>query len=328
MVNIVVYGLGNLGREIAKELLALEARSDFHIITFMDKQDLNNQFEFEVKKPECLKELEYDYILITSEKWFAKIREELINEYGVNGNKIIHLNELIKEGSYYCNLCEKEIPFMLDAGIDSPIFSKRKIIGGGKRKKCICPLCGCNDRERWVQYVLKNEIHIYDEEAKILHFAPERQIEKKLRNNKKLEYITADIEKGRADRVEDITNISFQESSFDYIICNHIMEHISNEKGAFAELRRCLKKTGKIVFSVPICWETDTIEDDTIVTKEERLKEYGQEDHVRLYGRDLQKKLEENGFHAMNYQVNKILSQEKIEVMRLIPEDSVWILTI
>ena len=74
-----------------------------------------------------------------------------------------------------------------------------------------------------------------------MHFAPEKQIEKKIRSNKKMIYITADIEAGRADRVEDITHISFPDKYFDYIICNHVLEHIKDEKAAFMELKRCIK---------------------------------------------------------------------------------------
>ena len=65
-------------------------------------------------------------------------------------------------------------------------------------------------------------------------------------------YITADIEAGRADRVEDITHISFPDKYFDYIIYNHVLEHIKDEKAAFMELKRCIKTDGKVVFSVPI----------------------------------------------------------------------------
>ena len=50
----------------------------------------------------------------------------------------------------------------------------------------------------------------FNKKGTVLHFAPEKQIEKKIRSNKKMIYITADIEAGRADRVEDITHISFQ----------------------------------------------------------------------------------------------------------------------
>ena len=328
MKDIVVYGLGGLGRKIAKELKVREEAYHFHIIAFIDKQYLNNQCEFNVLQPKELHNLKYDYILITSEKWFEDISKELQREYGISEEKIIHLKQLIGDERYYCNLCNLKIPFMLDSGIESPVFSKRKIIGGGVRQKCICPICGGNDRERWLKYVLNNQMSFFNKKGTVLHFAPEKQIEKKIRSNKKMIYITADIEAGRADRVEDITHISFPDKYFDYIICNHVLEHIKDEKAAFMELKRCIKTDGKVVFSVPICCEIDTYENDSVKTDEDRLIEYGQKDHVRLYGRDLKSRLEEFGFHAEYYQVQKVLSKEELEIMRLIPEDTIWILSL
>lgn len=326
MRNIVVYGLGSLGEKIARELIAREEAYKFHIVAFVDKQYLDKDSKFEIVSPECLKELDYDYVLITSEKWFSEIADELVHTYGVNKECIIHLNQLIEEENEYCNLCKAKVPFMLDAGIDSPVFIEKKIVGGGKREKCICPLCGSNDRERWLHHVLFQEVQMNDREATLLHFAPEKQIEKTLRRNEKLTYITADIEEGRADRVEDITNISFPDESFDFIICNHVLEHIVDEEKAFSELKRCINKSGKVIFSVPICWEIDTFEDESVITKEDRLREYGQEDHVRLYGKDIKARLEHYGFFIECYRVDDILTEEQIKIMRLIAEDTIWLL--
>ena len=190
------------------------------------------------------------------------------------------------------------------------------------------PICGGNDRTRWVNYVIENKLDLLHNKITILHFAPERQIERKIRNKKNITYITADIEEGRADRVEDITHINFPDKYFDYIICNHVLEHIKDEKRAFNELQRCIKENGKIIFSVPICWEIDTYENDSVVTDEDRLIEYGQTDHVRLYGRDLKSRLEQYGFKVEYYRTNMCLDKEKIETMKLIPEDTIWLLSL
>lgn len=326
MKRIVVYGLGNMGRKIAKELLNIQDKLDVSIVALMDKSVTGLELGHEVLKPDDLKQLQYDNILITSEKRYVEIKTDLITNYCVSDEKLIHLGDLLSEGEYYCNLCDHYVPFMLDTGIDSEVFSKRKIIGGGRRKNCVCPICGGADRERWVRYVLINELHIDSKEARILHFAPEEHLEHIFRKCANLDYITADIEEGRADIVEDITNISFESESFDYIICNHVMEHIADEEKAFSELKRCVKKDGKIIFSVPICWEIDTYEDKNIVTEEERLNAYGQKDHVRLYGKDIAERLKEYGFQVECYKVSEILPRDIIEKMRLISEDTTWIL--
>ena len=325
--EIIIYGLGVYGKNLARQLLVNQQILDIHVIVCMDKNSIDSDFEYEIGRPEQLESLSYDYIMITSEKWFDDIKRDLVDNYHVKEEKIIHLSTLIKrEGKYYCNLCNEKVPLMLDFGYESPIFVKHKIVGGGKREKCICPICGGIDRERWLQFILSEEVHIYDKKATVLHFAPERQIEKKLRNCDNLTYITADIEVGRDDRVEDITNISFSDETFDYIICNHILEHILDERKAFAELKRCIKKNGKIIFSVPICWEIDTLEDERIASKQDKLLMYGQEDHVRLYGKDIVSRLEQNGFEYQYYQVSKVMSVEKMTKMNLLSDDAIWIL--
>lgn len=40
-----------------------------------------------------------------------------------------------------------------------------------------------------------------------------------------------------------------EENIFDYIICNHVMEHIANEEQAVSEIKRVLKTNGKWIFS-------------------------------------------------------------------------------
>lgn len=94
----------------------------------------------------------------------------------------------------------------------------------------------------------------------------------KLRNRYNSNYISADIVPGRADVVADITKLQFSEGTFEYIICNHVMEHISLEGKAFHEIRRCLMLGGMLILTVPICWEQKTFEDEKITTKEERIK--------------------------------------------------------
>ena len=60
------------------------------------------------------------------------------------------------------------------------------------------------------------------------------------------------------------------------------MEHVEDEAQAFGELRRVIKPDGKMIFSVPVTMETETIEIEGICSDEDREKYYGQKDHVRL----------------------------------------------
>lgn len=77
------------------------------------------------------------------------------------------------------------------------------------------------------------------------------------------------------------------------------MEHVSDDRQAMQELLRVMKPGGLAILQVPIAFtEAITFEDSSIITPEDRLRYYGQQDHVRLYGRDYPKRLEEIGFHV------------------------------
>ena len=62
------------------------------------------------------------------------------------------------------------------------------------------------------------------------------------------------------------------------------------------ELLRVLRPGGWGIVQVPIEGET-TDEDPTVTDPEERLRRFGQQNHVRLYGRDFYDRLVEAGFN-------------------------------
>lgn len=155
----------------------------------------------------------------------------------------------------------------------------------------------------------------------MLHFAPEDKIREIIRLNKQCDYYDADIEQGRARHVIDMTKILFQDNVFDYIIANHILEHVREEEKALSELKRVLKKDGKLILSFPICKDKKTEEETAELSEQERIIRFGQEDHVRLYGTDYKESLEKRGFRCRYYSPEDSLSAEKIEKYGLISED-------
>ena len=100
----------------------------------------------------------------------------------------------------------------------------------------------------------------------------------------------------------DVTDIHYPENSFDVIICNHVLEHIPDDRKAMNELFRVLKPGGQAILQVPISLTLEkTFEDSTIITPEEREKVFGQKDHVRIYGSDYIKRLKAAGFKVKEY---------------------------
>ena len=103
------------------------------------------------------------------------------------------------------------------------------------------------------------------------------------------------------------------------------MEHVKDEKKAIYEMKRVLKKNGKIVMTFPISLVQGTFEDDAIVSEDAREKYYGQKDHVRLYGNDFKERFENYGLKVKCYSPKDYLTKDDIERFGLIPDDIVLI---
>jgi SAM-dependent methyltransferase len=94
----------------------------------------------------------------------------------------------------------------------------------------------------------------------------------------------------------DITAIPEPDGAFDVVICNHVLEHIPDDRRAMRELRRVLRPGGLAVLQHPVQDRPDTYEDPGVVDPVERLRVFGQEDHVRIYGWDMLDRLRTAGF--------------------------------
>ena len=78
---------------------------------------------------------------------------------------------------------------------------------------------------------------------------------------------------------------------------NHVLEHVPDDRTAIREVHRVLRPDGLALMQHPLDEErADTYEDASFTTKADRRKHFGQDDHVRIYGRDFVARLEEGGF--------------------------------
>ncbi len=145
----------------------------------------------------------------------------------------------------------------------------------------LCPFCGSRARTRRLYANLINDSLL---SGKILHFSPSRGLYKELKKNTDIEYFSTDFENEFiAEYRFDITQIDCEDNAFDLIICYHILEHILEDQKAMQELHRVLKPNGVCLIQTPFKNGFDIYEDATITSKEDRLKAFGQEDHVRIY---------------------------------------------
>lgn len=198
---------------------------------------------------------------------------------------------------YRCPFCNAHLKLFLPSGYHFPILKEKYIIGGGYRQNALCPICGSMDRERLLYLYLRHKTEIFKRPARLLHIAPESKIKAVLHKNVNINYLTTDFSRKGVMMTMDITDISCRDNSFDTIICNHVLEHIIDDRKAMSELYRILKPGGWAILQVPISASLEsTYEDFSIITPLERERVFGQADHVRIYARDYAQRLEQAGF--------------------------------
>ena len=194
--------------------------------------------------------------------------------------------------------------------------SYRKFLPYGyvkQRDNALSPGTLSLERHRLLWLYLNNETNFFSKTLKVLHIAPEQCFYNLFKNLKNINYTTFDLNSPLADIKGDICNLPFKENSFDFILCNHVLEHINDDKKAMKELYRVLNKNGTAILQVPINQKSSkTFEDSSIVDKKERIEKFGQYDHIRLYGLDYFKKLESFGFKVDPLKYSKEFTESEI----------------
>lgn len=234
---------------------------------------------------------------------------------------------------YYCPLCEKTYSSFLDGGTDSEVNTKMQIIGAGFRKNTICPGCDSNDRERLLAlYFIKNKSLI--EGKKILHIAPEPSLSNFLYYLSPNQYQSGvKYHEGfyypKNVRLMDVTKLPFEDNSFNWVVCNHVFEHLTDDSKAMNEIYRVLKKGGKAILQVP--WSpllNTTFENLSIRTDKEREETFGQFDHVRIYGTDYSDRLTKANFQVeqINYK-NLNLDEDEVKLYSINPKEVIFVAT-
>lgn len=199
---------------------------------------------------------------------------------------------------------------------------RRKFLPYGyvtQRDNALCPNCLALERHRTLWLWLLRESDIGRGAValpRLLHIAPEVALMRKFSRiyaKQPADYVTADLESPLADLHFDIQHIPLEDESFDVVICNHIMEHVEDDRQAMREILRIMRKGGWGVILSPVDLQREkTFEDDTITDEAERTRIFGQYDHRRIYGRDYAERLREAGFEVYECDyANLIPAKEK-----------------
>ena len=81
--------------------------------------------------------------------------------------------------------------------------------------------------------------------CRILHVAPERCIQTRLQTGLHIKYLGIDRYDDDANaKQQDLTDLPYPKNAFDLVICNHVLEHIPDDRKAISEIARVLHPSG------------------------------------------------------------------------------------
>jgi SAM-dependent methyltransferase len=223
---------------------------------------------------------------------------------------------LHKGNRYHCPLCGYKAKDLYPIGLEFPVLFDKQIIGGGRRNAG-CLKCGSSDRERLIFIFLKEKMGLFagPKSTHILHIAPEKQLTKFILAEGFQNYVCGDLFSDGYLYPEHVQNMNvlalpFPENTFDLVICNHVLEHIPDDRLAMSEIYRVLKGGGKAILQVPISNISEsTFEDFSVSTAAQREIVFGQFDHIRIYGQDYTERLKEVGFKVNRMNISEEYSQ-------------------
>ncbi|MGQ3212940.1 hypothetical protein [Shinella sp.] len=159
------------------------------------------------------------------------------------------------------------------------------------RENAQCANCTALERTRALHHLIQTGDMI-SAGSRVLHFAPELGLAKKIRDVVGPENhdcfdlfpqrFNASIGVRKFDLMTDVYGLPSEE--YDLVLHSHIMEHVPCwVAGILWHLHRSLKRTGVHLFCIPVM-PGHSSEDIGPLSDEERTRRFNQKDHVRRFG--------------------------------------------
>jgi SAM-dependent methyltransferase len=174
-----------------------------------------------------------------------------------------------------------------------------------------CPNCSSRPRDRQIALILATMGLDIGRllQMRLLHIAPEWWIFRQLRGS--TEYVGGDIIKRRnGNAIVDITNIEFPDDHFELLICNHVLEHVPDDRRGMSELFRILKPDGLGIVTVPIKIDSYETWEPPVGMPTEEIDRICGRDHKRNYGLDFADRLASVGFEVFQVWFDEAVRQE------------------
>ena len=218
------------------------------------------------------------------------------------GRRIVHY------GRATCVVCGNRHGRGIDSGYGFPVLEELQVVGGLMRRGDACPICHSSSRERLIWFYLSRYVLTAGQQPQTAHMAPEKGLSLRLSAQLGSRYQAYDLEPSRYRHLANVLpanleNLPLPSGQTDLFLCNHVLEHIYDLPKALSEVRRVLAPDGLALMQVPIALSlSETRDGGQAMDKAERIRQFGQDDHVRLFSRQgYITTLEQAGFAVTPY---------------------------
>jgi SAM-dependent methyltransferase len=191
-----------------------------------------------------------------------------------------------------CPLCGHGVRGYGPNGGGPAVLDRRRVVGGMRRAATACPVCRGMDRTRLMMLALQRELGAGSRPLRVLHTAPDFGLYLWLNRQPGVTQVCADIDRRRYRHIPGLIELNLErtglpDAGFDAVLSSHVLEHVPDDRAAFAEIRRILRPGGTALLLAPFALDgAGTDEDPAVTDPAERTRRFGQWDHVRLYDRD------------------------------------------
>lgn len=215
MEKVIIYGMGQKYDLLIKSSY-FQQKKDFDIVGVTDRRKpAQDDAMYQFVERSSLAELSFDHIIVTSKKYYEKIKVELINDFGFDEKMIVLLDDLL---SLY---------YMEEFQINT--FAKKNGVEIGGPSDIFSSIYDVVNSCDGVNFSNNTEWWIGDD----LYFYGEKKLGK---------VVICDAT--HMDKIED--------GKYDYCISSNNLEHIANPIKALYEMKRITCYGGVILMIVPM----------------------------------------------------------------------------
>ena len=164
-----------------------------------------------------------------------------------------------------------------------------------------CPRCNAKARHRRIWLYLEERLRLSALDRQVLEVAPWPSFARRLLRMSNIRFVGLALQpwKPYVTIVGDARAIPIEADVFDLVLCVHVLEHVEEDRRVMSEMHRVLKPGGIAIVTVPLRLDRPTHEDPSITDPLEQERLFGEQGHVRWYGRDLGDRLADAGFEVV-----------------------------